>query len=644
MVDPPTSLNWNEDRALRAILEGTAVETGTAFFDALVKNLSLATLWRDSWVSEYLPERDSLRSLAFWSDDKIHPNVEYPLTGTPCEIAVREQTLVHYSNDVQNLFPEDVGLQVFDAQSYLGVPLTDDSGQVIGHLAMINNSPSPKEPRGVALFNIFASRAAAELKRMRAEAAHREIEQQLSSVFNYALDAIVTVNDDLKIVLVNAAAERLFNCTESALLKDSLSTFLADEDTTRLRQLIGELGADTQPDPYLWVPGKLAAHCKAGRKFPAEATLSRCELAGQTHFTVILRDITPRLAAEARIQELGHRTKYLEEEIRALQNVDGIIGNSLALQQALEDVRQVAGTDASVLILGETGTGKELFVHAIHEKSNRAGNPLVKVNCAALPAAPIESELFGHEKGAFTGATSKRVGRFSLADGGPIFLDEVGELPLELQAKLLRVLQEGEFEPVGSSHTFNVDVRIITATNRNLAEAVANGKFREDLYYRINVFPITVPPLRDRSADIATLAQSFLERLAQRAGRVLAPLSADDIRMLTAYRWPGNVRELENVIERAVITAVDGCANLKRALPELYIAERANAVVTPRAESRAGEIMTHEQMQSLERDNIRSALEQTNWRIAGPQGAAELLGMKPSTLSSRVKSLGLTRS
>ena len=221
---------------------------------------------------------------------------------------------------------------------------------------------------------------------------------------------------------------------------------------------------------------------------------------------------------------------------------------------------------------------------------------------------------------------------------------EFVDMPLEIQAKLLRVLEDGVVTPIGETRDKKVDVRILAATNIDLQTKIANGAFRNELYFRLAEFPVVVPPLRDRSADIATLAQSFLERLAQRAGRVLAPLSADDIRMLTAYRWPGNVRELENVIERAVITAVDGCANLKRALPELNIVERANAIVAPRAESRAGEIMTHDQMQSLERDNIRSALEQTNWRIAGPQGAAELLGMKPSTLSSRVKSLGLTRS
>lgn len=643
-TDPSPLLDWSEDRALRAILEGTAVETGAPFFDALVKNLSLATTWRDSWVSEYLPERGSLRTLAFWSDDRIHPNVEYPLAGTPCEISIRDHTLVHFSDHVQTLFPTDVGLTVFNARSYLGLPLSDDNGEVIGHLAMINNSPAPKEPRGVALFSIFAARAAAELKRMRAEAAHREIEQQLSSVFNCALDAIVTVNGELEIVLVNAAAERLFSCPEQDLLKRGLNTFLADEDALRLRHLIDKLGNDEQPDPYLWVPGKLAAHCNAGREFPTEATLSRCELAGQTHFTIILRDITPRLAAEARIQELGQRTQYLEEEIRALQNADGIIGNSSALKRVLEDVRQVAGTDASVLVLGETGTGKELFAHAIHDSSNRSKKPLVKVNCAALPAALIESELFGHEKGAFTGATNKRIGRFSLADGGTIFLDEVGELPLELQAKLLRVLQEGEFEPVGSSQTFNVDVRIITATNRDLAEAVANGEFREDLYYRINVFPITIPPLRDRSDDIGTLAQAFLDRFAKRAGRTLAPLTPGDLRLINGYRWPGNVRELENVIERAVITAADGRANLKRALPDLALDDSASADLTPRSVTATDAIMTHDQMQSLERENIRMALQKTDWRIAGVGGAAELLGVKPSTLSSKVKSLGLTRS
>ncbi len=635
--------DWNEDRALRAILEGTAVETGAPFFDALVKNLSLATMWRDSWVSEYLPERASLRTLAFWSDDKIHPNIEYPLAGTPCEISIRDHTLVHFSDNVQTLFPADVGLEVFHARSYLGIPLSDDNGQVIGHLAMINNAPAPKEPRGVALFNIFAARAAAELKRMRAEAAHREIEQQLTSVFNCALDAIVTVNSNLEIVLINVAAERLFDCQESDLLNHELGTFLADEDPTRLRGLIGDLSVDAQPAPYLWVPGKLTVKCQSGRQFPAEATLSRCELAGHPHFTIILRDIAPRLAADAQIQALDERAQYLEEEIRALQNSDGIIGSSAPIQRALEDVRQVAGTDASVLILGETGTGKELFARAIHETSTRADHPLVKVNCAALPAALIESELFGHEKGAFTGATGKRIGRFSLADGGTMFLDEIGELPLELQSKLLRVLQEGEFEPVGSSQTFGVDVRIVAATNRDLGQAVANGEFREDLYYRINVFPITIPPLRDRSDDVATIAQSFLDRFAQRSGRTLAPLAADDIRLLTRYQWPGNVRELENVIERAVITAVGGRANLGRALPDPSLNGLSSVVDRDGDVNPISEIMTHEQIQSLERDNIKSALQKTDWRIAGSGGAAELLGMKPSTLSSRVKSLGLRR-
>ena len=230
--------------------------------------------------------------------------------------------------------------------------------------------------------------------------------------------------------------------------------------------------------------------------------------------------------------------------------------------------KEVAATDATVLILGETGTGKEVIARSIHRTSRRHNKPLIKVNCAAIPATLIESELFGHEAGAFTGATKKRDGRFAMAHGGTIFLDEVGELPLDLQSKLLRVLQEGEFEPVGSSQTRKVDVRVLAATNRDLQRAIGEGKFREDLYYRLNVFPIELPPLRERRGDIGALAAAFAEKFAKSMGRSIEPLSADCIRRLEAYRWPGNVRELQNIIERAVITARDGKLNLDRALPE----------------------------------------------------------------------------
>ena len=306
----------------------------------------------------------------------------------------------------------------------------------------------------------------------------------------------------------------------------------------------------------------------------------------------------------------------------------------------MRDIEEVADTDTNVLILGETGTGKELIARAIHRKSHRREKPLIKVNCAAMPGTLIESELFGHEQGAFTGATKKREGRFALADGGTIFLDEIGELPVEIQVKLLRVLQEGEFEPVGSSRTQKVDVRVIAATNRELKQATQEGKFREDLYYRLNVFPIEVPPLRERGEDIGLLASTFANKFAKRMGRSIELLSKDCARRLKAYSWPGNVRELQNVIERAVITARDGRLNLDRALPESskeMIAEAALSAETPKR------VRTAKELEELERTNLVAALEATGWRVAGETGAAQLLGMKPTTLSSRIKALGIER-
>jgi transcriptional regulator with GAF, ATPase, and Fis domain len=302
----------------------------------------------------------------------------------------------------------------------------------------------------------------------------------------------------------------------------------------------------------------------------------------------------------------------------------------------LDEVRQVAPADTTVLILGETGTGKELFARAIHEASRRRAKPLVKVNCAAIPASLIESEFFGHERGAFTGATARRDGRFTLADGGTIFLDEVAELPLELQGKLLRVLQEGEFEPVGSSRTRKVNVRVVAATNRNLHKAVADGTFREDLFYRLSVFPITLPPLRERGDDVVLLAAEFARLFAARSGKRLAPLGPDEARRLREYAWPGNVREVHNVIERAVITAREGRLNLDRALPVAGVAEGRH---TPEPSG----VLTAQELTKLERENLRRALETTDWQIAGESGAARLLGIAPSTLASRVKALRLRR-
>jgi transcriptional regulator with GAF, ATPase, and Fis domain len=319
-----------------------------------------------------------------------------------------------------------------------------------------------------------------------------------------------------------------------------------------------------------------------------------------------------------------------------------IVGRSPALRRALQGVMQVAPTDATVLLLGETGTGKELFAQAIHERSGRKGRALVKLNCAAIPATLVESELFGHERGAFTGATQRRDGRFVQADGGTIFLDEIGELPLELQGKLLRVLQEGELEPVGASRTRKVDVRVIAATHRDLQEAVRRGTFREDLFYRLNVFPLRLPPLRERGEDVVLLAASIAERAAHRMGRQVAPLGPGDVEALQGHPWPGNVRELRNVIERAIITSPDGQLRLDRVLPAAA-PQAAPAPARLGTWPPRGEILTDQRLRQLERDNMIAALERSGWRVGGEAGAAALLDVSPSTLKSRMKALEIRR-
>jgi transcriptional regulator with GAF, ATPase, and Fis domain len=282
-----------------------------------------------------------------------------------------------------------------------------------------------------------------------------------------------------------------------------------------------------------------------------------------------------------------------------------------------------------VLILGETGTGKELIARAIHNLSRRREGPLIKVNCAALPTGLIESELFGHEKGAFSGALERRVGRFALADGGTIFLDEIGDISHEVQLRLLRVLQELEFEPVGSSRTQKVDVRVIAATHRDLEKAVADGAFRADLYYRLNVFPIRVPPLRERRDDVPMLAHYFAQKFAAKLGKRIEAIAPDTLRRLSDYPWPGNVRELENVIERAVILSAGATLEVE---PELLPA--------PRAPAPAASATT---LAELERQHTLDALERCGWVIEGPRGAAQALGLHPNTLRSRMKKLGLRR-
>ena len=332
-------------------------------------------------------------------------------------------------------------------------------------------------------------------------------------------------------------------------------------------------------------------------------------------------------ALKSRLEE---EKLYLIEEARGGAAFGDVVGESPAILGVLGKVRKVAGTDSTVLVTGETGTGKELIVRAIHNLSRRKDKILVKVNCAALPAGVIESELFGHEKGAFTGALSRKIGRFELANGGTLFLDEVGDLPLELQAKLLRVLQEGEFERVGGMQTLKTDVRLIGATNRDLEQAVREERYRADLYYRLNVFPIVIPPLRERPKDIPHLARHFVMLYSSKMGKKVGRIGADAMSRLSAYPWPGNVREMQNVIERAVILSPEGRFDLG----DLVAA--AQALESPGDKPQS--------LEEVERRHIEAVLKQTRWRISGERGAAKILGLKRTTLEARMKKLGIQRS
>ena len=381
-----------------------------------------------------------------------------------------------------------------------------------------------------------------------------------------------------------------------------------------------------------WVCALLTATAQAYRSW-SERDVERVRIVGQLlasalHRRNVERELRESLAEVRQLQEhLEAENQYLREAIEIEAGFEQLIGRSAAIRSVLEQVSLVAPTSTAVLLLGETGTGKELLARAIHARSKRCERSLVKVNCAAIPASLVESELFGHEKGAFTGATSSKPGRFELADGGTLFLDEVGELPLEVQAKLLRVLQDGEFERLGATTTRRVDVRVIAATNRNLESARAEGSFREDLYYRLSTFPIRVPPLRDRREDIPLLVWDWIQRRQSELGRHIERVPERAMQALVRYPWPGNVRELGNVIERAMILSPGSVLQLDAVF---------EATATAPAQAA-------ERIEAVERAHFEQVLERCGWRINGPGNAAEILGMHPNTLRSRLKKLGIMR-
>ena len=658
------------------VTEGIAGTTGDEFFRSLAKHLAQALAVRYAFVSECAEreEQTKVRALAFWDGTGFAQDVEYPLRGTPCEKVI-EGNICCYPERLQALFPTDKDLIRLGAESYAGVPLRDYRGQVLGHLVVMDSKPRVFDAQDLKVLRIFATRAGSELERSRAEDSLRRSEAQRRMLLEINNAVTTKLSRDELWTAIADAVRRIVPFDRLALAQ-----YDAQDDRLRIVTYGGpyrredytpigrELKLDDSPAGLAFTSQRyvLRRDLEMDRRTSSEqrayehgfrsicalplvvrgvsvgaitmGSLNRAQYseADAEFLTEVANQIAiavDNLSAYEEIQALKARFEaeavYLQEEIKTEHNFEEIIGQSGPLRELLRKVEQVAPTDATVLICGETGTGKELLARAVHSRSRRKTRPLVKVNCGAIPSGLLESELFGHEKGAFTGATQRRIGRFELADGGTIFLDEVTELPVDTQVKLLRVLQEGDFERVGSSHTIKVNVRVIAATNRNVQDAVRSGSFRDDLFYRLNVFPLEVPALRERPEDIPLLVNFFLSKFSKSLGKEVRGVSQRSIQSLSRYSWPGNIRELQNIIERAVVLAKS---------PVLQIEDS-----MLRADEPAGGAAMIDTLENIERSHIVRALGETNWVIHGKKGAAEILGINPSTLRSRMEKLGIKK-
>ncbi|MEQ9619877.1 MAG: sigma 54-interacting transcriptional regulator [Deltaproteobacteria bacterium] len=673
------------EQSLKTLVEKTASVTGVDFFRVLIRNMASSLDVKYAFVSKCInSNKKKVRTLAFWSKSKYGENFEYDLEGTPCEKVISGEFCC-YNEKVAELFPADEDLKKFDAQGYLGIPLSNSKGSVIGHLAVFHDKPFKEISKHFSILQLFAIRAGSELERMIAEESLRLSNKQLSKKSKHeeiinSVTKSVHQSIDIQEVYENAV-ESLINNLEDV---DKVSIYNVEGDEAVIKasrgtpdwyiqragrvpypkgftwkviidgtprycpdtekdEFIGPSGRELGINSYLSMPIKFenknigVINLTSLKKNSFDkAELELMEIVSN-QIEIAVSNAKQADDLEKALNELNKLKKrleseniYLKEEIKTEHNFEEIIGESKVLKEVLRQVEMVANTDSTVLIRGDTGTGKERIARAIHNLSSRKQMTLIKVNCPAIPSGLIESELFGHEKGAFTGALTRKIGKFELADGGTIFLDELGDLPLDAQAKLLRVLQEREFERVGSNETRKVDVRVIAATNRNLETAVKEGKFRADLYYRLNVFPITLPALSERREDIPVLTMYFTQKYANKMGKEIKSVSEEDIESLKNYSWPGNIRELENIVERAVIVSTNETLNIDKTLVGSL----------PEPTSREDESLS---LESLEREHIIMVLNKCNWQIHGEKGAAHILGINPSTLRSRMGKLGIKK-
>lgn len=626
-----------EQELLRTVSESTASYTGEDYFRELAKYITATLGVRYSIVTECSDEQKTkVRTLSYVDRQELLENVEYDLAGTPCEIVMKGKDYF-CANELEKYFPKEKGIN-----SYLAVPIYSPStNEIIGHIAAFDNMPMSDAQNQIDILKIFAARAGSEMDRIKAQEklsetlklANFELQQMLKEseerfrdLFDEAPIAYVHEGLDSRFLRANRAALRILGVKPEEVPEMYGLSLVPDtpDAKRRAQEAFESIGRGTDTSGVV-----LELRRKDNGKPIWIQWWSKPDPSGQFTRTMFI-DITAQVLMEQEKALLQAQNQYLQEEIKLNHNFQDIISISKNFRRVLRQIEQVAETDATVLIMGESGTGKELIARAIHNISNRRRKPLVKVNCAALPANLIESELFGHERGAFTGAMERKIGRFELAEGGTIFLDEIGELPVELQAKLLRVLQEGEFERLGNPKTMKVNVRVIAATNRNLEMAIAKKEFREDLYYRLNVFPIVCPPLRERKEDIPMLVKHFCQKHEGKIGKKITEVDNKVMDALVAYDWPGNIRELENIIERALILSRDGVLEYGDWMPM-------------HKQQSSGGAKTLSKLEDIERNHIIEVLKSTNWKVSGEKGAAKILGLNATTLEARMKKLGIKR-
>ncbi len=654
-MSPLSEADRTFERIVFEYAEAVAGKTGEAFFRSLVRYLAQVLDADYVFVGALQPASDRIATLAVHAPPGVPSVLEYDLAATPCSSAVQKQ-IRSYASGVRQLFPQDEMLAALEAEGFVGSPVLDSAGRCVGLICAIAKRPLPNPKLAEALLKIFATRAGTELERKNYEEALAHGEERFRTFVEHATEGLMWSKLEQPLSMDLSEDEQLDHFYKYTYVADCNDQAARIFGFSKAEDLIGArldvISSRSGPE--------FVDRMRAGIRSGWDSSQVERTYQGRhlliTRIGVIedgklqsvwttLRDITALKQAEAEVLRLNEELRshveqltalqarleqdnaYLLDEIRSEHNLGEMVGASAKFRELTERIHLVASTSVTVMITGETGTGKELVARAIHNLSPRSRRPLVKVNCAAISAGLVESELFGHVKGAFTGATDRRVGRFEYADGGTLFLDEVTELPLETQGKLLRVLQEQEFEPVGSNRTLKVDVRLIAATNRNLAELVQEGRLRMDLYYRLLVVPVEVPPLRERRDDIPLLASHFVHRLSRQFGRHVERISEGMMRELVAYDWPGNVRELENFLARAIVL----CPGDTLDMP--LLASEAGAAAGNQSLS----------LEATERKHIESVLISTSWILEGPKGAAAILKMNPSTLRSRMRRLGIRR-